>query len=218
MVFFVFLFLIFVGGVVWELFYTFSLISISITAKFVIFTLNIILIINLLLIFRGIDKIKKELKPLVLSCSIFILFSILYSFLINIFNNLPLFFYKVPISPVVYFYVNLAGIIYVKKYIFAMNENEKQVNDIVACYDYIKLYDFNKLAISYELTERELEIVRHIVDGLSNQDIAKRLFISPNTVKNHIYNTYKKIGIKNRFELISLLSKMKSESKLNNQI
>lgn len=45
-----------------------------------------------------------------------------------------------------------------------------------------------------------------IADGLSNQDIAEKLFISVNTARNHIYNIYRKMGIKNRYELINLVT------------
>lgn len=55
---------------------------------------------------------------------------------------------------------------------------------------------------SSQLTSREQEILRLIVAGLSNQAIAERLFISPNTVKTHISNIYKKIEAVNRVQAI----------------
>lgn len=57
------------------------------------------------------------------------------------------------------------------------------------------------------LTERENEVVQYICDGLSNKDIAERMFISANTVKNHISNIYRKLEIKNKVELINLINK-----------
>jgi DNA-binding NarL/FixJ family response regulator len=50
------------------------------------------------------------------------------------------------------------------------------------------------------LTGREKEILNAIASGASNNDIAVECFISPNTVKTHLYNIYKKIGVKNRLE------------------
>src|SRR6476661_4845540 len=41
-------------------------------------------------------------------------------------------------------------------------------------------------ATTLRLTERELEVLRLVAQGLNNKDIAKRLFISENTVKNHV--------------------------------
>lgn len=57
----------------------------------------------------------------------------------------------------------------------------------------------------YGISERELEIITLIIDGLSNQEIAKQLYISPNTVKTHIKNIYAKVGVNNRLQLFSLL-------------
>lgn len=50
------------------------------------------------------------------------------------------------------------------------------------------------------LTGREKEILNAIASGASNNDIAAACFISPHTVKAHLYNIYRKIGVKNRLE------------------
>jgi len=55
------------------------------------------------------------------------------------------------------------------------------------------------------VSEREAEIISLLVDGLSNQEIAKKLFISPNTVKTHIKNIYAKLGVSNRLQLFNSL-------------
>lgn len=57
------------------------------------------------------------------------------------------------------------------------------------------------------LTNREKEIVDYISMGLSNKEIGEKLFISSNTVKNHVYNIYKKVNVKNKVELINLVNK-----------
>lgn len=48
------------------------------------------------------------------------------------------------------------------------------------------------------LTAREVEILRLLVRGLSNKEIAARLVISPKTVGNHVEHIYTKIGATNR--------------------
>jgi DNA-binding NarL/FixJ family response regulator len=53
----------------------------------------------------------------------------------------------------------------------------------------------------FGLTHRELEIVRGIVNGETNREIAARLAISDNTVKRHIMNVFNKVGCSSRVEL-----------------
>jgi LuxR family maltose regulon positive regulatory protein len=50
------------------------------------------------------------------------------------------------------------------------------------------------------LSEREVEVLRLVCAGLSNRNIASRLFISPGTVKTHIHNIYGKLGVQNRIQ------------------
>lgn len=52
------------------------------------------------------------------------------------------------------------------------------------------------------LTERELEVLRHVARGLNNKDIAKLLFISENTVKNHVRNILEKLQMHSRMEAV----------------
>ncbi len=51
------------------------------------------------------------------------------------------------------------------------------------------------------LTPRELEVVRFVATGLKNADIARRLFISEETVKAHLSNVFGKLGVRDRVEL-----------------
>jgi two-component system NarL family response regulator len=53
-------------------------------------------------------------------------------------------------------------------------------------------------AENVELTARELEIVRMLARGASNRDIAERLVISENTVKNHVQNVLNKLHLHSR--------------------
>ena len=50
------------------------------------------------------------------------------------------------------------------------------------------------------LTHREVEILALLSIGSSNDDIAAKLFISPNTVKTHLYRIFRKIKVPNRFQ------------------
>jgi DNA-binding NarL/FixJ family response regulator len=51
-----------------------------------------------------------------------------------------------------------------------------------------------------QVTQRERQILIELSGGASNQEIAERLNISQHTVKTHIYNCYKKIGVSNRLQ------------------
>ncbi len=61
------------------------------------------------------------------------------------------------------------------------------------------------------LTKRENEIVGLISCGHSNGDIAKMLFISEHTVKDHTKNIYRKLGVHSRYELTALVTKSKTK-------
>ena len=52
------------------------------------------------------------------------------------------------------------------------------------------------------LTERELEVLKLVAQGLNNREIAKRLFISENTVKNHVRNILDKLQLHSRMEAV----------------
>ena len=54
------------------------------------------------------------------------------------------------------------------------------------------------LAHSSGLSDREVEVLRLVAQGLSNRDIAGRLFISPRTAESHVQHIYTKIGMSTR--------------------
>jgi len=52
--------------------------------------------------------------------------------------------------------------------------------------------------ITAKLSEREIEVLQLLVNGLSNEDIAKQLFLSEGTVRNHISSIVTKLGVSDR--------------------
>jgi two-component system, NarL family, nitrate/nitrite response regulator NarL len=64
-----------------------------------------------------------------------------------------------------------------------------------------KLDHARRHALGFGLTRRELEIIRAVLDGDTNRQIAARLSISENTVKRHLMHTYDKMGVSSRVEL-----------------
>jgi DNA-binding NarL/FixJ family response regulator len=57
------------------------------------------------------------------------------------------------------------------------------------------------------LTSREMEIVEHVKEGLSNKVIAYKLSLSENTVRNHLRNIMEKLGLRNRVQVATLALK-----------
>ncbi len=57
-------------------------------------------------------------------------------------------------------------------------------------------------ALANNLTRRETEILSLLAEGLSNKEIAEKLFVSPGTVKTHLKNIFKKLGVKRRMEAV----------------
>src|ERR1700704_4820747 len=73
------------------------------------------------------------------------------------------------------------------------------------------LNEFNSLAKKAEerqqypapaLTSRELEVLKLVAKGMSNREIAEELFISENTVKNHVRNILEKLHLHSRMEAV----------------
>jgi len=95
-----------------------------------------------------------------------------------------------------------------------INELEKAIQDIMMGESYFsnellrKIISnlgrdsIKKLAVVSRLTARELEILQHICLGLSNEEMAKKLFISAKTVKSHRSNLLEKTNCKNTPALI----------------
>ena len=63
----------------------------------------------------------------------------------------------------------------------------------------------------HNISNREEEVIRHLSAGKSNKEISEALFISLQTVKDHIYRIYQKTDVKNRVQLINLIQGYKDE-------
>ena len=70
---------------------------------------------------------------------------------------------------------------------------------------------FDNLIARYGITKREREIIEEVCSGKSNQEIADTLFISLQTVKDHIHRIYLKMDIKNRVQLINIMQAGKNK-------
>jgi DNA-binding CsgD family transcriptional regulator len=105
-------------------------------------------------------------------------------------------------SPLEYFILNIIFIYSALNYFLG----EGRVQDVAeSAFNLSITENLNKLSQEYNISGRETEIIHWIVQGYNNPEIGAKLFISPNTVKNHIYSIYKKLGVKSRYELINVI-------------
>ena len=62
----------------------------------------------------------------------------------------------------------------------------------------------NPATPAHDLTDREMEVLILLVEGLNNREIAERLFVSRATAKAHVSHIFNKLGVSNRAEAITL--------------
>lgn len=65
--------------------------------------------------------------------------------------------------------------------------------------------DFKEFCSTYEISKREAEIVLEICSGKTNKAISEKLYITLQTVKDHNYRIYAKLGVKTRIQLTNLV-------------
>lgn len=65
--------------------------------------------------------------------------------------------------------------------------------------------NFEEMCRYYKLTNREIEIVLLVRQGLTHKEISNQLFIAGKTVENHVQNIYEKTSVKNKVSLIQKL-------------
>ena len=65
------------------------------------------------------------------------------------------------------------------------------------------------LITDHDIQPREAEILRLMLDGATNKQMAEQLFISESTVKKHVNAIYRKLGVKNRMGLMAVMREIK---------
>lgn len=66
-------------------------------------------------------------------------------------------------------------------------------------------FDMNALRRQHHLTRRETDVLRHLLDGSKNLEIAEELTITEQTVKEYVSSIYRKVGVPDRFALLRFL-------------
>lgn len=86
---------------------------------------------------------------------------------------------------------------------------ERRINSVIPASTKTNLQHLMQLN-ERQLSRRETEILELLITGISNKDIAEKLFISIHTVKTHLYNIYKTLKIRNRVEAVAWAQKAHS--------
>jgi LuxR family maltose regulon positive regulatory protein len=84
---------------------------------------------------------------------------------------------------------------YIDQLLMAFNKQKEEPKEILAV-------SFNSQPLAEPLSEREIEVIRLLATGVSNQEIAREFVISVNTVKKHISNIFSKLGVKTRLQAV----------------
>lgn len=85
-------------------------------------------------------------------------------------------------------------------------------------YNKEKTLVINQKFFSEILTPREMDVLKYIVEGYSNREIAEKLYISVHTVKNHITNIFQKLGVTDRSQLIAMVYRLCSGKSNTNML
>ena len=85
-----------------------------------------------------------------------------------------------------------------------MKRIEDQVSKVIRKKGDDKFLSFEKKCNKYEISPREKEVLRLLLEGFIDKEIAGKLSVSVHTTKNHTRHIYKKCNIQNRVELLNL--------------
>jgi DNA-binding CsgD family transcriptional regulator len=97
----------------------------------------------------------------------------------------------------------------IEGYVQAYNQAANKIRYLV-CFGISEACNINPKNFSvFNLSRREIDIVRLVAEGMTNNEIAEKLFISFRTVENHLRSIYKKMEIHNRTSLVSRLIQLK---------
>ncbi len=103
----------------------------------------------------------------------------------------------------VFFSASLAPILYWKAYL-----KKHYIAPVLQAVDARTMKGFFE---EYSISKREEEVIQQLCEGKTNKEISETLFISLQTVKDHIYRIYQKTDVNNRVQLINLIQGYKNE-------
>ncbi len=129
-----------------------------------------------------------------------------FIFMIMIIQGIPLLFYKSEIwIAVIFILAFFAGNTFIPVYFSYGAELSARVSEPEQD---MSIDDFCR---KFDVSPRETDIIREICNGLSNKEIADKLFISLQTVKDHTHRIYIKTNVRSRAHLITLVRETRPE-------
>ena len=99
--------------------------------------------------------------------------------------------------------------------IWANSEQMSFAVEALAGAPVVRAVDANGLSL---LSEREMDVVRSLAEGLTNREIAERLGLSQHTIKNYLFRVYDKLGVSSRLELLFMTLTQSRATKPGSQI
>lgn len=102
----------------------------------------------------------------------------------------------------------------IDKYTQLIENNINTKDNLIKLKEFLEDYFVYKRSEEFvqrekSLSERENETFRLILQGKTNSEIAKELWVTENTTKKHVYNIYIKMGVKNARQLMALIMRNK---------
>ena len=125
-----------------------------------------------------------------------ITFSILFTAYLVYFpfySNINIFY---GITAFIHFFMHIPVLLYLHKYLLKYKDELEP---------HIKQERIDLFSSRYSITNREKEIIILILKGRTNAQIGRELFVATKTVKNNVFNIYRKTGVKNRVQLLNLV-------------
>ena len=97
--------------------------------------------------------------------------------------------------------------LYENKQNFSSAELEKKLQSLLVKTNITSLLDekVKEAALLFSLSDREFDVVKEMIAGRGNLEIAENLSVSISTIKKHVYNIFNKAGVNSRTQLLNLI-------------
>lgn len=164
----------------------------NIRQLYAVFVISLTMVVVNTLVFSELDYVTKKQK---------IIFSLLFLFTGSIYTLL--FFiesnsFVLELVFVFLFFLSNTSLVVYLTYSIQLTLKTEEV---------LISFSFHSFVEKYHITSREAEIAQHIYQGKTNQEIADKLFVTVQTIKDHTHRIYQKTEVKSRAQLTSLMRK-----------